>query len=61
MLGVVEHELRLAEAEIGKYEDVIAIGAVGILFLLIGRATGIYYFSLIGALGLAAGLLKALK
>ena len=58
---IVERELRLAEAELRKYEDSLALLGVGVLFLVLGKFTGIVYLSLIGALGLAVALLKGLK
>lgn len=61
LLSVSQRQLTAIETELQKHQDSVTLFGFGVLCLAIGRFTGLTYVSLIGALGLAVGFLKALK
>ncbi len=54
----IESEVRLAQAELKKYEGTITLFGVGVFCLILGRFSGIVYIELAGALAMCYALLK---
>ena len=59
--GIILRQLTLLQTELHEHESTVTLFAVGIVFLLIGKFSGISYILAIGGLALAVSMLKALK